>query len=53
VEVTTSPTFKAGTPKVLFQVPKSFQILSELGRTSAGLSDVSADGRVFALMVPR
>jgi hypothetical protein len=53
VEVTTSPTFKAGTPKVLFQVPKSFQTLSELGRTSAGLSDVSADGRVFALMVPR
>lgn len=49
VEVTTTPTFKASTPKVLFQVPKTFQ---NAPGTTAGFSDVSADGRVFALMVP-
>jgi Tol biopolymer transport system component len=50
VEVTTTPTFKVGTAKVLFQVPKTFQFAPN---STAGFSDVSADGRTFALMVPQ
>jgi len=50
VEITTTPNFKAGTPKVLFQVPQSYQNASS---TTAGFSDVTADGKIFALMVPR
>lgn len=50
VEVTTTPTFKASAPKVLFQVPKTYQTAPN---TTAGFSDVTADGKIFALMVPQ
>jgi len=48
VDVTTTPTFKAGTPRLLFQVPDSYQRET----TTAGFNDVSADGTIFALSVP-
>jgi hypothetical protein len=50
VEATTTPSFKVGQSKVLFQVPAAYQ--SAPGQT-AGFSDVTADGQIFALMVPR
>lgn len=49
VEVTTTPSFKSGTPKVLFRVPDAYR----LATTTAGFSDVTADGQIFALSVPR
>jgi Tol biopolymer transport system component len=48
--VTTTPTFKASPPKVLFNVPEPYQLAPN---ATAGFSDVSGDGQVFALMVPR
>jgi hypothetical protein len=48
VDVTTSPTFTAGTPRALFRVPPAYQA----AQNTAGYSDVSADGRIFALYMP-
>ena len=50
VTVTTTPSFKASAPRILFRVPAPFQ---NAPNTTAGLSDVTADGQIFALMVPR
>lgn len=50
VEVTTTPTFKAGTPKLLFQAPAAYQSATD---NNPGYSDASADGKIFALSVPR
>lgn len=50
VEVTTTPSFRAGTPRVLFRVPDAFRYAPN---QTAGFSDVTADGQIFALMVPR
>jgi len=49
VEVTTTPSFKAGTPKLLFQIPAAYQSASN---NTAGYSDESPDGKIFALLVP-
>jgi Tol biopolymer transport system component len=50
VDIATTPTFKAGTPKLLFQVPETYQLSPS---NTAGFSDVSADGNIFALSVPQ
>jgi len=50
VEITTTPTFKAGTPKRLFLAPETYQLSPS---NTAGFSDVSADGTIFALAVPQ
>jgi hypothetical protein len=48
VEVTTTPTFKAGTPRLLFELPGSLQGSAESGK------NISADGQrfVFTINVP-
>lgn len=48
VDVSTSPTFTAGTPKIMFRVPAAYQA----AQNTAGYSDVSADGKTFALYMP-
>jgi hypothetical protein len=49
VDVTTSARFTSATPRLLFKVPASFQAASN----TAGFSDVSRDGQIFALYMPR
>lgn len=48
VEITTTPSLKTGTPVTLFQLPAAYMS----GQQTAGFSDVSADGKIFALFVP-
>jgi Tol biopolymer transport system component len=50
VEVTTTPAFKAEMPRLLFQTPETYQASPT---NTAGFSDVSADGKIFALSVPQ
>jgi len=50
VDVTTTPTFKAGTPRVLFQVPAAYKAAPN---NTAGYYSVTADGKTFAFLVPR
>jgi Tol biopolymer transport system component len=42
VDVTTTPTFKAGVPKILFEAP-----ISTVGQTAVHQYDVTADGKKF------
>src|SRR5262249_26768975 len=49
VPITTSPSFQAGTPERLFNVPASFMRTTAAG--SAG--DVSPDGQRFLLALPK
>ena len=48
VDVSTSPTFKAGAPRQLFRVPESFPLIF----TPGALGGISRDGRRIALAVP-
>ena len=48
VEISTTPSLKVGTPVTLFQLPAAYMS----GQQTAGFSDVSADGKIFALFVP-
>jgi hypothetical protein len=50
VDITTTPSFKAGTPRLLFQTPETYHLSPS---NAAGFSDVSADGQIFALSVPQ
>ena len=50
VDITTTPAFKAGTPGLLFQTPETYYLSPS---NTAGFSDISADGQVFALSVPQ
>ena len=50
VDITTTPTFKAGPPRLLFQTPDTYHLSPS---NTAGFSDVSADGQIFALSVPQ
>ncbi len=46
VDVTTSPTFQAGTPKALFQAPQ------QTGNAAGNVGDYTADGKRFLFSVP-
>ncbi|MBZ5631664.1 MAG: protein kinase [Acidobacteriia bacterium] len=48
VEVSTSPSFHAGEPKMLFQTPPTFV----RGNTPGSMGDVAADGKRFLLAMP-
>jgi Tol biopolymer transport system component len=48
VEISTTPALKAGTPVELFPLPPAYLSAQQ----TAGFSDVSADGKIFALFVP-
>jgi hypothetical protein len=48
VDVGTAPSFKAGSPRLLFRVPESFPLIF----TPGTLGSVSQDGRRIALAVP-
>jgi Tol biopolymer transport system component len=50
IDITTTPAFKAGTPRLLFQTPDTYHLSPS---NAAGFSDVSADGQIFALSVPQ
>ena len=50
VDITTTPTFKAGPPRLLFQTPDTYHLSPS---NTAGFSDVSADGQIFMLSVPQ
>lgn len=50
VDITTTPAFKAGTPRLLFQTPETYHLSPS---NTAGFNDTSADGTVFALSVPQ
>ncbi len=46
VDVTTSPTFQAGTPKLLFQAPQ------QTGNPAGNVGDYTVDGKRFLFSVP-
>jgi len=48
VDIETSPAFRAGEPKVLFQTPPGFV----RGNSPGALIDATADGKRFLLLVP-
>jgi hypothetical protein len=48
VEVSTSPSFHAADPKVLFETPAGFV----RGNTPGALADAAADGKRFLLVTP-
>ena len=48
VSITTAPEFQAGTPRMLFQAPPGFPIMS----LSGAFADVSADGERFVFAMP-